>query len=168
MFEKLRELAEKATPGPWFSASCGTENCWCGTVVNVQGSTSTSDAVIIPGSTSMNDAAYIAAVDPQTVLGLLDELEDGKLARGAAIAEIKAADQLERMLLDTKSESERLQAELAEAKRLLTRCRKHHSMNEWSYSRLEWTPTELALEIDAALTPTQQSNPAPVQDAASP
>lgn len=70
----LRELAEAATPGPW---AAGETTDWDGTPQASVNSSATpitwddhSGEVFKPG-----DASYIAAIDPPTLITLLDELE---------------------------------------------------------------------------------------------
>jgi hypothetical protein len=79
MFEKLRELAKKATPGPW--------ELWDSCSWRRYGSVATGRTIVEPQTYSStdrhpdlhfnnpHDKEYIAAVDPQTVLGLLDRIK---------------------------------------------------------------------------------------------
>lgn len=88
----LRALAEAATPGPWYSevksfvlpARVGVEGhrrsvgdyaiaAMCGDSIRPE-----------PGSDAA-DAAYIAALDPQTVLALLDRLDALEAALDEAV-----------------------------------------------------------------------------------
>lgn len=61
---RLRELAEKATPGPW--ELIGGDEYVTGVGIMVAPD---------DGGVSSEDAEFISATDPQTVLALLDELD---------------------------------------------------------------------------------------------
>lgn len=61
--KKLRELASKATPGPWRTEQANSYKRWL--VIG-----SMSSHVMYP-----HDAAFIAAANPAAVLALLDRLE---------------------------------------------------------------------------------------------
>jgi hypothetical protein len=81
--ETLKSLAAKATPGPWIFGWSGEEGDGPG--VGACGRGSIADMPVIPcnahvgGSATVEQAAangrFIAAVDPQTVLSLLERLE---------------------------------------------------------------------------------------------
>lgn len=66
MSDDLRRLAEAATPGPWRAK---------GRTVLAPSSTVIADALDVLGVPREDTAAYIAACDPQTILGLLGRLE---------------------------------------------------------------------------------------------
>ncbi|OBR52349.1 ead/Ea22-like family protein [Paraburkholderia tropica] len=68
--DKLEELAEAATPGPWRAESCGIDDCWC-EVVNCD---SREEGVSGSGALSKRDARYIAAANPATILTLIAEV----------------------------------------------------------------------------------------------
>lgn len=80
---ELRELAEKASPGPWdarcreFSNTELPRNIWSeyGWVCKTEG--------ISP----VEDAEFISAANPETVLALLDEIDqlEAEVERGASI-----------------------------------------------------------------------------------
>ena len=77
--DRLRALAEKATPGPW-----GTQECSNGGAIWVRGNDYRDQRLqVVPEE----DATYIAACDPQTVLAILDALAAERKARLAAAAE---------------------------------------------------------------------------------
>jgi hypothetical protein len=67
---RLRELAEKATPGPWHKSGNLNNNV-------IQTSHITRDVWHICACFHAGepDAEFIAAANPQTILSLLDELE---------------------------------------------------------------------------------------------
>ena len=80
--EALRRLAEKATPGPW-EGTDGFGGTWVtdsgggipgGLSGAVHPSTAKMPGVVL-GNVSDYDAMYIAAINPQVILALLDELE---------------------------------------------------------------------------------------------
>lgn len=77
--EELRRLAEAATPGPWyhrqpFLRSKVDALDWYDWVSNMQ-INAPGFQHIVPRGVEPKNAAYIAVVNPQTVLGLLDEIE---------------------------------------------------------------------------------------------
>jgi len=91
---ELRAKAEAATPGPWY-ATDGV--VWA--IVPVMGmgydTGRNGEPIPIPvvepsqeriADSSEQDAAYIAAADPQTVLALLDALEEAEQQRADWIA----------------------------------------------------------------------------------
>lgn len=90
--ERLRALANAATTGPWFGPRI-TDNWppgWVGIyAADEHGTPLPGDIVGVTGrydeATAKDDAAYIAAVDPTTVLALLDDLD--RLARQVEVAE---------------------------------------------------------------------------------
>lgn len=79
--KKLRELAKKVTPGPWavdtecldghgrLYVSKGSSNYLLGRILEVF------QNCLVRSEQRMANAEYIAAVDPQTILALLDRLE---------------------------------------------------------------------------------------------
>ncbi|MGO2150820.1 MAG: ead/Ea22-like family protein [Microbacterium gubbeenense] len=90
--KRLRKLAEKATPGEWWTTrDVRPHAVWAGT--------GSSDDPGVCTSFTRPDATYIAAIDPPTLLALLDRLE-------AAIAYVddpgnwSAYDARRRLLLD--------------------------------------------------------------------
>jgi hypothetical protein len=88
---KLRELAEKATPGPWQRSGVRqtiTENC-----IMVGPDSFLIIAVPVGKNPKEHagafcDAGYIAACDPQTILSLLDRLS-GESALKARVEELE-------------------------------------------------------------------------------
>jgi hypothetical protein len=60
--EALRSLAREATPGPW-----KTQGAAVGVVDGV---------TVVTAHQSYRDAAYLAAISPEVVLGLLDEIDE--------------------------------------------------------------------------------------------
>lgn len=86
----LREKAQQATEGPWFTAADDAEDAPVHTdaglsLVETGRSNDGPIARLIEGQ----NAAYIAAVDPQTVLGLLDQ--HAALMRAARIIDWTAS-----------------------------------------------------------------------------
>ena len=91
--KKLRELCEKATPGPW--------ELWDSCSWRRFGSAATGRTIVEPQTYSStdrhpdlhfnnpHDKPYIAAADPQTVLGLLARVEELERERDA-LAKFKA------------------------------------------------------------------------------
>ena len=82
-YKKLRKLAEQATPGPWFR-SVGRVDDYdimtfaIGPVGDREDLEQYEDAFAYTFTTNDDGArngAYIAACDPTTIIGLLDELE---------------------------------------------------------------------------------------------
>jgi hypothetical protein len=67
---KLRELAQKATPGPWYISAPGEQAVWHDIKDRRYLIADTSN-----GFTDDGNAEFIAAANPATVLALLDELE---------------------------------------------------------------------------------------------
>lgn len=65
-YTKLRELAQAATPGPWWQGRYS---------VGAGGLASDPDAVVLHNAATLPDAEYIAAVSPDVVLALLDEID---------------------------------------------------------------------------------------------
>lgn len=80
-FAALREVAEKATPGPWeCDETSGVDDFHMGHVAT---------PVIEPMGyygPRLNDARHIAAFDPPTVLAVLSEVERGRALRAAVEA----------------------------------------------------------------------------------
>lgn len=86
---ELRQLAMKATPGPWEQdrlrgrgegdylpavVSYGLDPCYTvGNTVHQCGEQDSGRPIYTQAS--LDDAAFIAAADPQTVLALIDEVE---------------------------------------------------------------------------------------------
>jgi hypothetical protein len=106
---ELRKLALGATPGPWTATTaewhCDWKNCEC----KNKGQDECLDGYWdgCPGvdkiytlemgdffAMSNEDAAYVAAVDPQTVLGLLDEVERLREALGSITRIIQADEKM--------------------------------------------------------------------------
>ena len=79
--ERLRELAERATPGPWDGRKSGPDfwpNPWFD--VFKEGDYEIGEEAIADGLRAA-DAVYIAAAHPQAVLALLDDLRDAEAER---------------------------------------------------------------------------------------
>lgn len=72
--QRLKELAEKATPGPWVEARPGllTKGDWDS--VFVDDDTDCSDCICYNVEVP-DDAQFIAACDPQTILKLIAAVE---------------------------------------------------------------------------------------------
>jgi len=66
--QELRALAEKATPGPWYPYGANPD-------AEAPAHVDSDAGVVLMGSHERGelDAPYLAAVDPQTVIALLDE-----------------------------------------------------------------------------------------------
>ncbi len=67
---KLRELAQNATPGPWYTSAPSEHAVWYDIKDGRYLIADTSS-----GFTDDGNAEYIAAANPATVLALLDELD---------------------------------------------------------------------------------------------
>lgn len=78
MVERLRSLAEKATPGPWSLDYDHRDGGAHQIIYQYQGRTLTlafmSTSSDDDDDSSDHDAAFVAACDPQTILALLDAL----------------------------------------------------------------------------------------------
>ena len=83
---KLRELAQKATPGPWEYSSWDINSFAIVVGFDSPGST-TGEMIVYPDASDeegyggvklLNDAEYIAAANPDTMLQLLDALDKEK------------------------------------------------------------------------------------------
>lgn len=85
--ERLRELAEKSTPGPWAYEFTGEKsNDWCvGQVCGPDGELKSGEfvegdcvveLVAMAEDARLADARFIAATDPQTVLALISMVEE--------------------------------------------------------------------------------------------
>lgn len=77
--KRLRELAEKATPGPWRS------NPRTAKVYYLASGGDSADLSYILSENEASDAEFIAATDPQTVLALLDEIDRLRTGRDLSI-----------------------------------------------------------------------------------
>ena len=82
---KLRELAQKATPGPWLLWA--TE--W--NLYLVQSGREGDGSIVDTAYSRRNDIDYIAAANPATVLALLDEIDRLRTIESAArnLAKVK-------------------------------------------------------------------------------
>ena len=82
---KLRELAMKATPGPWLLRA--TE--W--NLYLVQSGREGDGSIVDTAYSRRNDIDYIAAANPATVLALLDEIDRLRTIESAArnLAKVK-------------------------------------------------------------------------------
>ena len=80
--EGIRELAEKATDGPW---KAYTQKQWEAGISFFDGN---DDSFVFPVESEPEDAAYITAANPQFMLNLLTEIDrlrgDNDALRGAA------------------------------------------------------------------------------------
>ncbi len=83
---KLRELAQKATPGEWYVSAPAEHAVWKDIGDRRYLIADTSD-----GFTDDNNSEYIAAANPSTVLALLDELDRLRTIEAAArnLAKVK-------------------------------------------------------------------------------
>ncbi len=79
---KLRELAQKATPGPWYVSAPAEQTVWYDIKDRRYPIADTSG-----GFTDDGNAEYVAAANPAVVLSLLDEID----AKEGTIAIISAA-----------------------------------------------------------------------------
>lgn len=78
-YDKLRELAEKATPGPWEAEPLdGGAYGLCIDPVRADLEGLGRRRVQVAGSTFKPNAEFIAAANPATILALLGELRDAK------------------------------------------------------------------------------------------
>lgn len=72
---ELKELAEKATPGPWSHEEIDpTDPEWGACEVFTEGT----DTFVATHVCRVNDAAYIAAANPAEILELIAQLEDAR------------------------------------------------------------------------------------------
>lgn len=71
--DKLRALAEEATPGPWESEECFSPSCWC-KWISCAPDKGMGGSIASPASIGRDDADYIAATSPDVVIALLDEI----------------------------------------------------------------------------------------------
>ncbi len=72
---ELKELAEKATPGPWSHEEIDpTDPEWGACEVFTEGR----DTFVATHVCRVNDAAYIAAANPAEILELIAQLEDAQ------------------------------------------------------------------------------------------
>lgn len=94
---ELRELAQKATQGPWSAVSRGpywneeegdVEDAAGRDVSGVEFVKPLADQDVTRGQCWFRDAQYIAAANPQTILALLDELESQQTAHAEACGTI--------------------------------------------------------------------------------
>lgn len=86
-YAALRALAENATPGPWFAEGLDDEP----TIAHdfdTEGHGPGHGSFIFPDKAA--DAEFIAAMDPPTVIALLDELEAARRAREDMAASLDA------------------------------------------------------------------------------
>lgn len=78
---ELRRLAEAATPGPWY---VGNGKWICALDAYLAYCDGSRRNVSVSLDENTKNSAYIAAVNPQTVLGLLDEIERLRLREDLA------------------------------------------------------------------------------------
>jgi hypothetical protein len=73
--KRLRELAEKATSGPWeFIGVDYSQRIWCDEVT-AGGKSLMGNECYYPWVPPVDDMQYIAAANPAAILELLDEVE---------------------------------------------------------------------------------------------
>ena len=101
--DELRRLAEAATPGPWSSSGSQVWGYDGNLVAAVRDH---SELVDRP------DAEFIAAVDPQTILGLLDEIERLRLSQDYTP---EGVDMVMQQLHDVRAERDALRARIKAA-----------------------------------------------------
>lgn len=88
----LRRLAEAATPGPW---EAGEPVNWD----NIPQASVNSSGVLLTWDDHSGevfkpeDAEYVAAIDPPTLIALLDELEQAKSDLAVAEEEVRERDE---------------------------------------------------------------------------
>ena len=104
--DELRRLAEAATPGPWGSSGSQAWDTDGNLVAAVRDH---SELVDRP------DAAYIAAVDPQTILGLLDEIDRLRLSDDYTP---EGVDMVMQQLHDARAERDALKAQVELVRKL--------------------------------------------------
>jgi hypothetical protein len=97
---ELRALAAAATPGPWEVDSFG----------RVRSPRINSTFCVVHRTTSSADAEFIAAVSPDVVVGLLDELDDERASYDGAMADLSALVEVARTVVDATGQTERLRA----------------------------------------------------------
>lgn len=79
--EELRQLAMKATPGPWWVDRSPEADGQDAFIAYGDPSDRTAQYDLLERYNVDTDYAYIAAVDPQTVLRLLDRIDELELNR---------------------------------------------------------------------------------------
>lgn len=80
---RLRELAQAATPGPWAEAPESGTNGWYAVEYLNEDARGTDVALRI---TSAQDAEFIAAINPAVVLALIERAEKAEASIAAAVA----------------------------------------------------------------------------------
>ena len=104
---KLKELAQKATPGPWTECGHGHEQdgCVCGMVyaglvpaVCTVETDSPAEGVQRSREKKRADAAFIAAANPQVVMEIIAEVERLREANDMLRAEVERRLDQERQL----------------------------------------------------------------------
>jgi len=123
--EKLRELAKAATPGPWYELPrCDNAEPYraCGVVSEQKAKHGTPISIFKSDAydecshpISKADAAYIAALDPHTVIALFDEMERERAAHDAGFANAK------RLIAELRDQRAALTAALDEARDEISR-----------------------------------------------
>ena len=83
--DKLYELAQAATPGPWSWAGSSYINAV--SMTNPENATVVCEMASVDDQEARNDAAYIAAADPTTILALIDRCQRAE----TALREIRTA-----------------------------------------------------------------------------
>jgi hypothetical protein len=119
--QALREKAKAATPGEWF----GDERGWVtASIPGDDRSGMERELFALCADGSRADIAFIEAIQPQTVLALLDEVERLRITDMQAAADFDqaifhATEPLKQQLAAAQAEVERLRAEAADARALI-------------------------------------------------
>lgn len=94
-YKEMRELAQKATPGPWWIDSHGHNMTSHETFENIFSHDNTGrPAVRHPETGNLShwrndwDASFIATFNPETVLKLLDKIDELAAALGECVVEL--------------------------------------------------------------------------------
>lgn len=119
---QLRSLAEKATPGPW-RASPNRQEIW-------QTSHVTRDIWFIPRDEA--DIDHVAAVDPQTLLALLDEHAAYKAAVETPLGHMLTKVTAERDALQKRLDSAEVYNNAVEEERKRLGLQLHEAKQEWA------------------------------------
>jgi hypothetical protein len=159
MFEKLRELAEKATPGKRTALWFEDEKEW---IVETEGGSVIASAYASHGFQGLGDerghakcnAEFIAAVDPQTVLGLLEKVDELE----CTLSDEEAAHQ------GTLRQVEVLKGHCQAALSFIENMTCPQTTADVALPLLKGSPVIDGLRSVLGVHPTQQPNPVPVSD----
>lgn len=106
--DKLKELAQKATPGPWYQGTCNTK-CVYPHKLGSGGPVINSLCCCI-GANDENNAAYLVAISPDVLLALIEENERLKEEMKGKIDLVAASSNYE-LFASAHARAERLEKE---------------------------------------------------------